>query len=97
MDSNSLLCISRTGNWSIGGLYHISETDTGTVVDCVVSGGQVHGSGRMYHISKTGTGAVVDCVVSGGMVWDSNILCRINRTGTGELLYSIVYIVLVLG
>ena len=33
-------------------------------MDCVVSGGLVHGSDKLYHISRTNTGTVVDCVVS---------------------------------
>ena len=33
-------------------------------MDCVVSGGLVHGSGRLYHVSRISTGTVVDCVVS---------------------------------
>ena len=48
-------------------MYHMSKTDTRTVVDCIVHGcvfHVVHGSDRMYHISRTGTGTVVVCFVS---------------------------------
>ena len=39
-------------------------------MDCVVSGGLVHGSDRLYHISRTSTGTVVDYVVSVELVME---------------------------
>ena len=53
-------------DWYCGssGLYHISRTGNGTVMDCVVSVGYVPGSGGLYRISRPSSGIIMYCVVS---------------------------------